>query len=232
MTRLSFAALALALTLGGCTFRGTGSVIVTAHATTAPSAPPQDRVENPGTKEGFVWIHGSWNHQNGKWTWIEGHWERERAGYRHNRGRWEARGSQWHWIEGDWVAVAGGNPTPGRPDVRDHRDEPDRDRPDVRDHRDDKRPDVRDHRDGTGHPTAAPPPLRVENHGPAKTGFVWIAGRWDWRNGAWAWIDGHWERERANQAWTPGRWELQGSFYVWIDGHWGASGDRTRDHRK
>lgn len=209
MTRL-----ALAFVLGlaaGCT--ASGHLSVTVHATRAPGPPPQDKVENPGVKAGFVWIHGSWNHQNGQWTWIEGHWERERAGYRHNRGRWEQRGTGWTWIEGDWVAVGADAP---RPEVRDHREE---------------RPEVRDHRSEGGHPTAAPPPLRVENHGPAKSGMVWIAGRWDWRNGAWAWIDGHWERARASQTWRPGRWELQGSFYVWIDGTWGAD-DRTRDHRR
>lgn len=87
---------------------------------------------------------------------------------------------------------------------------------------------VRDHRTGGGaappanpmYPTAAPPPLRTENYGAARAGFIWVTGRWDWRGGKWEWVAGHWERERANSVWIPGRWELQGNYYVWIDGRW------------
>jgi hypothetical protein len=80
-------------------------------------------------------------------------------------------------------------------------------------------------------PTAAPPALRVETMAP-RSGFIWITGRWDWRNGNWAWVDGHYERERANQAWIAGRWELQGNRWIWVEGRWDvrASGN-VRDHR-
>jgi hypothetical protein len=213
MTRL---AVLLALALAGCGVQATGTLVVTAHATTATSPPPQDRVETPPPKAGFVWIHGSWNYQAGQWTWIDGHWERERPGYRHDRGRWEQRDRQWVWIEGTWVTSGAAR------EPRDHRDPPHT----PSDHEGHARPEVRDH------PTAAPPPARVENHGAAKAGFVWMPGRWDWRAGQWAWIDGHWERERPNESWVTGRWELQGTYYVWIDGHWTAGRPAVRDHRK
>jgi hypothetical protein len=89
---------------------------------------------------------------------------------------------------------------------------------------------------GGMYPTAAPPPVRVENYGGARAGMVWLAGRWNWQNGQWAWLDGHWERERANARWVEGRWELQGNYYVWVDGRWDSAPLPTpqgnvRDHR-
>ena len=80
-----------------------------------------------------------------------------------------------------------------------------------------------------------PPPEQVETV-TVRPGFVWVKGRWDWRNGQWAWIDGHWEGQRAKATWIAGRWELQGNYYVWIEGRWDTQGARgpgpeVRDHR-
>jgi hypothetical protein len=88
----------------------------------------------------------------------------------------------------------------------------------------------------SAYPTAAPPPVRVENMG-QKSGFVWVSGRWDWRGGQWVWLDGHWERERANMVWVSGSWQSQGNQWVWVEGSWQArpaapQGPVVRDHRK
>src|SRR4051812_46656901 len=78
---------------------------------------------------------------------------------------------------------------------------------------------VREHGSVNAVPTAPPPAARVERHG-ARPGFVWISGRWDWRNGRWGWTAGHWERQQRGRRWTEGRWERQGDRYVWVDGRW------------
>ena len=73
---------------------------------------------------------------------------------------------------------------------------------------------------------------------PARNGFVFVKGHWNWSNGRWDWVAGHWERTRANYIWVDGRWELQGNYYVWVEGRWDtapapapASGN-VRDHRR
>jgi hypothetical protein len=71
-------------------------------------------------------------------------------------------------------------------------------------------------------PTAAPPPPREERPAP-RPGFVFVTGRWDWRDGNWQWSAGHWERERPTQRWNAGRWELRGDHWEWIEGSWGAN---------
>jgi hypothetical protein len=100
--------------------------------------------------------------------------------------------------------------------------------PDVRDHRR-KGPVVRDQRAPepppappppvTGRPRQAPPPPRAEKV-ETRAGYVWVAGRWDWKNGAWAWVPGRWERARANRSWRDGRWEDRGGEWYWVDGAW------------
>ena len=67
-----------------------------------------------------------------------------------------------------------------------------------------------------------PPPARVETVG-ARPGFLFIRGRWNWRNGEWVWVDGHWERERAGYAYSDGRWERRGNRWEWIEGTWAVS---------
>ncbi len=69
------------------------------------------------------------------------------------------------------------------------------------------------------YPNAAPPSPREERIA-ARQGFVFLPGRWDWRNGQWEWEAGRWERERSNQRWNQGRWELRGGRWEWIDGGW------------
>ena len=219
--------LVIALGLAACTVHGSGSMAVETTGVVYQEPPPP-QVETVEVRPGFVWIKGRYNWQNGQWAWVGGHWERERAGYVWTDGRWEHRGNQWVWVEGSWavssqpaatVTVVTPPPAPG--------------------------PEVRDHREPVGvvsggvtvsvgaYPTAAPPPVQVENPG-VKAGFVWVAGHWNWTNGNWAWQPGHWERERANMMWTAGRWELQGNRYVWIEGKWEAGaavGPTVRDHR-
>ncbi len=68
-------------------------------------------------------------------------------------------------------------------------------------------------------PTFAPPANRVEKPKP-KPGFVWITGRYEWKQGRYVWISGHWERAKANQRWIPGHWVFKNGRYIWIEGRW------------
>ena len=257
MTRSAklFVALGLVFASGiaapGCVVRGSGSM----SASTTPvvyQEPPQPQVEAVSARPGYVWVRGRWDWRNGQWNWVGGHWERERAGYAWSEGRWERRGNSWHWIAGNWSASGaatvdvsnqqGGvmvtDTHPGHHDGHPGH------------HGGGTVVDVSNQQGGVMvtetprgggttvtvggsiYPTVAPPPPRAEASN-ARAGYVWVSGRWDWRNGAWAWVDGHWERQRANQVWVAGRWELQGNYYVWVEGRWDTrqQGPQVRDHR-
>jgi WXXGXW repeat (2 copies) len=230
---------ALMLTLSvatapACVVTGTARM----RGTVAYSEPPPPQQEVVQRRDGYIWIQGRWDYQDGQWVWINGRWEQERQGYVYNEGQWVQRGSSWHWVEGNWVSneAATGNggvgvSTSERYDDGYGRAEPSRRPIEVND-ASNSNGGVAVSTSGGGrvvsqpappsgmYPTAPPPPPRVENRGNARSGYLWVNGRWDWRGGGWEWIDGHWEHERANQTWTPGRWELQGNYYVWIEGSW------------
>ena len=71
-------------------------------------------------------------------------------------------------------------------------------------------------------PTAPPPPPRVENAGPARRGYIWIDGSYNWNDQGkqYEWVPGHWERMKAKHRWDPPRWQLQGNVYVRVGGSW------------
>ncbi len=166
-----------------------------APADTGPTdAPPPPRaVTAPAARAGFVWVNGRWDWRAGKWQWIDGHWERERAGKRWRDGRWDKRDNRWVYVDGEWIdANAEPPPAPTPPPAP---------------------PPV------VGGPTSAPPPPREEKWTP-RTGFVWVAGDWDWRNGKWEWVAGHWERERAGKKWRAARWEQRDGKWARVDGDW------------
>ncbi|MFT3698984.1 MAG: IPT/TIG domain-containing protein [Kofleriaceae bacterium] len=161
-------------------------------------APPSPREEHQAAKAGFVWIGGKWEWK-GKWEWTPGHWERERAGKQWRPGHWDKNGSAWIWTEGVWIDAGAAVPPPPVP--------PNGNTGVV--------PPVLDHR-----PHQAPPPPRAENQGPAKAGFVWVAGSWDWKGDKWDWVPGHWERERAGKKWRPREWHEESGTWVLVDGDW------------
>jgi len=98
--RLTSLLLASALAVGGaavplvgCT--GEGTLVV-------EDAPPAPREEVVVTRPGFVFVHGHWNREGGRWVWVGGRYERERVGKTFIQGHWERRGHQHVWIEGGW----------------------------------------------------------------------------------------------------------------------------------
>lgn len=233
-------ALGLALAIGaapGCVVAARGQLRT--GAVVAYEAPPAPRQESYESRAGYVWIKGRWDWQNGQWQWVAGHWERERAGYGYQDGRWEQRNGQYHWVEGQWVA--GGSTGYGNTYAPD--------RPQVIDHRDGQQgtygpppppggtiggngPLTATSGAGTAvvvngqvmiYPSAPPPAVRVENPGPARGGYVWMRGNWQWSNNQYEWVPGHWERERAGYQWYDGEWRQQNNQWVWFQGEWRAS---------
>jgi WXXGXW repeat (2 copies) len=66
----------------------------------------------------------------------------------------------------------------------------------------------------------APPPVRVEAVPPARVGYVWAPGFWEWRDHAHVWVPGHWIGERRGYHWVPDRWDQRGPHWHHEPGHW------------
>ena len=73
---------------------------------------------------------------------------------------------------------------------------------------------------------AAPPPpptapaeiVTVAPGSPAD--WLWVPGRWDWRE-RWVWVPGRWAlRPRPDAEWMHGDWSTNGQNRVWMEGHW------------
>lgn len=152
------------------------------------AAPPAPQAETVTPRAGFVWIAGRWDWK-GKWTWVPGHWERERAGKRWREGRWDQKDNQWVYVGGEWIDAAATPPPPTTPPP------------------------------GRGPTKAPPAPKVVKLPPPRaghvwipgewdwrdgqwvwvdghfereRAGKKWRAGRWEERGGAWARVDGDW----------------------------------------
>ncbi len=69
--------------------------------------PPPPREEVVVQRPGFLWVHGHWDRDGGRWAWRHGYYERERPGYAYHEGRWEHRGRGYVWVRGGWRARGG-----------------------------------------------------------------------------------------------------------------------------
>ncbi len=70
------------------------------------------------------------------------------------------------------------------------------------------------------HPTAPPPPPKIEVRVSCPPGYFWVKGHWAWRHGHYVWVPGKCMRIRPGYVWVPGHWERRGRVWVWIPGHW------------
>ena len=193
----------------------------------------------------WVWIDGHWERQRAGYAWSDGRWEPHNGSWHWVAGTWtvSSGGPQGGTIvTGDGgVIVTGGG---GRDQVQDHRYDPPNNGGGVivggngggavivGNNNGGRPPLVAGNGAGTvivGNggvtitgPTQAPPPIRVENPGQARRGYIWIEGAWDWNQQArqYDWVPGHWERTKAGHRWQPVRWEQQGGVYVRIGGTW------------
>ena len=53
--------------------------------------PPAPREEVVETRPGFIYVHGHWNREGGRWAWSQGRYEKERVGHTYVQGHWERR---------------------------------------------------------------------------------------------------------------------------------------------
>jgi YXWGXW repeat-containing protein len=66
----------------------------------------------------------------------------------------------------------------------------------------------------------APPPLRTENVGRPRDGYVWAPGHWEWNSQSYRWVSGSWIVERGKARWIADQWEPQGTQWRFVPGHW------------
>jgi len=68
--------------------------------------------------------------------------------------------------------------------------------------------------------TAPPAPI-YEAVPPARPGYVWTPGYYEWRGDRYAWNSGHWVETRPGYAWQEARWVQRpdGSWHL-MGGHW------------
>jgi YXWGXW repeat-containing protein len=74
----------------------------------------------------------------------------------------------------------------------------------------------------------APPAPRTEVVPPARRGYVWTPGYWDWRGNRHVWVNGHYVRERRGYHYATPSWHEQNGRWVLQRGGW-ARGDRDHD---
>jgi hypothetical protein len=69
--------------------------------------------------------------------------------------------------------------------------------------------------------TDVPPPAdRAEHAPPARDGYAWAPGHWEWNSRSYVWVSGTWIVERRAAHWVADRWEAAGPKWRYIPGHW------------
>ena len=69
-------------------------------------------------------------------------------------------------------------------------------------------------------PPPPPPPPAAPAPPPRRSGWVWIPGAQEWRDGRYVWVEGHWEKERHGHHWESGHWDRDGERHAWHPGGW------------
>jgi len=70
--------------------------------------PPAPQEEVVVTRPGYIYVHGNWRHDRGRWEWNGGHYEQARTNQRYVEGRWQRRSNHQHvWVQGGWRTEGG-----------------------------------------------------------------------------------------------------------------------------
>ena len=69
----------------------------------------------------------------------------------------------------------------------------------------------------------APPAVLLEHPGrPPATGYLWIAGYWNWSGARYDWVPGRWVAPRPGQVWVSHVWRRDGDGWRQEGGRWEA----------
>lgn len=74
----------------------------------------------------------------------------------------------------------------------------------------------------------APPAPRDEVVPPARRGYAWQNGHWEWRHNHYVWTRGMWVKERRGYRYNQPTWAERNGKWVMTRGSW-ARGDRDGD---
>ncbi len=66
----------------------------------------------------------------------------------------------------------------------------------------------------------APPEARVETIPPARAGYVWAPGYWNWEGHRHVWVNGHYIHERHGHHWVADSWNQRDGRWHYERGHW------------
>lgn len=66
----------------------------------------------------------------------------------------------------------------------------------------------------------APPAPRYEVAPPARYGYVWVPGHWQWQGHGHVWVDGHYLRERPGHHYSRPQWQRYGDRWAYTPGGW------------
>jgi hypothetical protein len=77
----------------------------------------------------------------------------------------------------------------------------------------------------------APPTPRFESAPPARSGYVWAPGYWNWEQNRHVWSAGHWERARDGYRYERAEWQHDGDAYRLRQGGWHSIAVRDDDPR-
>lgn len=67
---------------------------------------------------------------------------------------------------------------------------------------------------------SAPPPLRAERVPPARSGYVWVSGHWEWRGLRHVWVKGAWIHARPGFTYHQPKWEERDGRWHMNRGNW------------
>jgi hypothetical protein len=84
-----------------------GGIIASTSAFSAASVvsdipPPPVRVENVGSRAGYIWAPGHWEWNGRSYAWVSGSYIFDRRPAKWSPDHWEQEGAQWHYIPGHW----------------------------------------------------------------------------------------------------------------------------------
>jgi hypothetical protein len=72
--------------------------------------------------------------------------------------------------------------------------------------------------------SVAPPPLRYEAIPPARSGYAWVPGFWNWDGRGHVWVSGHYEINRPGYVYQRSEWRRDGNGWRLAMGGWQNNG--------